>query len=129
MQEQDPRSGLLQHHELNGALKRLRQSSDLENLRPLLQDLKNLLPRHFEAEEHIDGLFDSIERKAPRLSNQVQECREEHRHLLATLEELSERTAGLRRDTRKFLRQLRGHEAKETEMLNDSMYIDLGGGD
>ena len=127
MKQHDVR--LPDHQNLNGVLKQVQDASDLQRLHPLLTNLQELLERHFFAEEDHDGLFDAIESKAPRLCMKVEECRQDHRELQGFLDQLINQAVAMQCDTKRFLQQLRDHEAKETELLNDSMYLDLGGSD
>jgi len=129
--------GCHEHHEINGVLNQIAQIKDLDTLRPLLGGLQELLIRHFRTEEADDGLFDAIGTRAPRLAINVQECLQEHQELLAALEELTARARiglgetmmDIQGAAESFAQKLRDHEAKETELLNDSMCLDLGGGD
>lgn len=127
MTQQD--AGWPEHQDLNGVLKQVGDASDLRSLRPLLANLQGLLGRHFGGEEDDDGLFAAIERRSPRLCMNVEECRREHHELLEFLEQLIHQAFAMDCDSKRFLQQLRDHEAKESELLNDSMYVDLGGGD
>ncbi|MHC4078603.1 MAG: hemerythrin domain-containing protein [Planctomycetota bacterium] len=158
MEHHCPQPGFPDHEEINGVLEQISKATgDLDSLRPLLGDLRPMLTQHFTAEEADDGLFDTIGTRAPRLGSKVQECLQEHQELLTALGELMEQAedqaqaqeqaqaqarargraqAGpgegmteIQGDAESFLKKLRDHEAKETELLNDSMFLDLGGGD
>ena len=118
---------LPEHQDLNGVLRQVHDTAELPAIRPLLAHLQELLRRHFRAEEGNDGLFDSIQKRAPRLRVKVEECRQEHRELLKFLKGLINQTFVMQRDAKRFVQQLRDHEAKESELINDSMYVDLGG--
>ena len=126
-----------QHRELRELLGAVEASAELTQLVPLLEQLRSELQAHFADEEREEGgLAEAVGASAPRHLRRLEELLGEHAHLLETVDELIVRGGALLhgavrdvvRDTRALGRQLRRHEARETELLTDAVYADIGGG-
>jgi hypothetical protein len=91
-----------------------------------LDTLRGPLLAHFEEEERA-RLFEEIEERSPEQATTCARLRTEHAALLRRLDSL--RTAGLEdrrregwgREVRAFLADLRGHEARETDLLTRTL--------
>ena len=99
-----------------------------------LDTLRGPLGAHFDEEERA-RLFEEIEERAPDQATACARLRGEHAALLyrldslrrASLEERRGETWG--REVRSFLADLRGHEARETELLTRTLDGSIGAGD
>lgn len=126
-----------QHKELRDTLARVIETTNLERLIPLLEDLRHQLRVHFADEEGEGGLADAIGESAPRHMRAVEVLFDEHREFLQTLGGLIERCqalllgpkAEILRDVQSLSERLHEHEARETDLLTDSVYTDVGTGD
>ena len=126
-----------QHRELREMLGAIEASAELTQLLPMLEQLRAELQEHFADEEREDGgLAEAVGATAPRHLRRLAELLDEHRRLLETVDELIVRGRtlvngpgrDLVRDARAFSRQLKRHETRETELLTDAVYADIGGG-
>jgi hypothetical protein len=126
-----------QHRRIRGLLNQLDTTTDLRLMVPLLQELRILLDEHFEQEEAADGFPQMIADPAPHHARALEELFEEHKTLLANLDDVIEKAlfclegplANVRRSVTALCEQLRAHEETETELLTDTVYTDLGIGD
>ncbi len=122
---------------LRGILAQVKDTSDLRSLLPLLADLQTHLASHFKTEEADEGFFIGTKMKAPHLSHRLDHCLQEHCEISSTLAELTERLEAcltgpmveIHKRKEKLLKLISKHEAEENEILNDSINIDMGGGD
>jgi Hemerythrin HHE cation binding domain len=126
-----------QHRELREMLGAIEGTDELTRLLPLLEQLRDELREHFSDEEREDGgLADAVGSSAPRHLRRLGALLSEHRRLLETIDELIVRgrtlvdgpVRDLERDARALSRELKRHEAQETELLTDAVYADIGGG-
>ncbi len=123
-----------EHVALRDTLGRMEQTSDLRLLLPMLQEIRTRLGVHFTREEAPSGFHDIIGETAPHLLAYLQRLLDEHRDLLAELDRLSARAkacadgplAAVLADVAAFSQRLQIHEARETSLLGDAMYTDLG---
>lgn len=126
-----------EHRQIRSLVTELEGTRDLEVLLPRLAELRGLLVSHFAREEAPGGLHRVVDRTAPRLAGPVQALFDEHRELLADVDELIERTqaclegpiAEVRRSVTALCHGLHAHEAAETDLLAGALYDDIGGGD
>ncbi len=126
-----------EHRRINQSLDRLDKTTDLRLLVPLLQELRILLDEHFEQEEAPDGFPAMIAEPAPHHARVLDELFDEHKIILNTLDGVIEKAlfclngplASIRREVTTVCQQLRAHETRETELLTDTVYTDLGSGD
>jgi hypothetical protein len=135
---QSPEERIRQEHSnLKALLERVEATTDLSGLRDLVVDLRGMLGRHFVTEEEPDGFYESVAASAPHLAVRIERLLAEHAAFLADLDELVGRiesclagpVAELRRDAAALSKRIREHEQRETDLLSDSVYNDLGGGD
>jgi len=127
----------MQHRELREMVAAIEATVELTQLVPLLEELRAELQAHFADEEREDGgLAEAVGASAPRHLRRLDELLGEHARLLEAVDELIARgrtlvngaVRDLLRDTRAASRQLKRHEARETELLTDAVYADIGGG-
>lgn len=125
------------HRELRVTLGHLEQTTDLGLLLPQLEALHQLLEQHFRLEEGPQGFRSVIGESAPNLLNPLRHLFDEHRQMLATVHEITHKAktclegpvSEVLRDVRVLSKRLLEHEAKETELLADSVYTDIGTSD
>ena len=126
-----------QHRELREMLDAIEQTAELSQLVALLEELRTELRAHFVDEERGDGgLAEAVGTAAPRHLRRLEELLREHGRLLDGVDELIARgrtlmndaVRDLVRDARALSRQLKRHEARETGLLTDALYADIGGG-
>ena len=115
------------------------QSSEL---RALMRQLHQQVKYRFHLEEAL-GYMEDVVQVAPRLCRKAESLRSEHQQLLDQLQELVElahatlleKPASLKeiipiRDSfASFHQQFQAHEAGENDLIIDSLYFDIGGGD
>jgi hypothetical protein len=126
-----------EHRRIKQSLDRLDKTTDLRLMVPLLQELRILLDEHFEQEEAPDGFPAMIAEPAPHHARVLDELFSEHKIILSTLDGvianalfcLNAPLATIRREVTTICGQLRAHETRETELLTDTIYTDLGIGD
>jgi molybdopterin converting factor small subunit len=94
-----------------------------------LRELVALLGEHFKEEEAADGLYDTVTKIAPRYSGRVKLLAQEHAALLASAEAAERRASETSEEISSLIAKLRRHEEMETELLNEAVLSDLGGGD
>lgn len=123
-----------EHKALRETLDRLDRTSDLKILIPMLNELRACLDLHFVHEEGPAGLHQVVGDSAPHLLTYVQRLFDDHQKLLSTIDGVTERArqcadgplAAVLRDVAAFSEALRTHEGRETALLGDAMYTDLG---
>jgi len=126
-----------EHKILGETLKRLEATTDPRLLLECLEDFRGQLERHFANEEGHDGLEEVVGKPAPHLLGSVEEIFDEHRQFLTSIDDLIARTkvlvadpmTGILRDVEALAGRLREHEERETELVSDAIYTDLGQGD
>ncbi len=126
-----------QHEQLRATLAQVGACTSLSSLLPLLQGLRAQLEAHFADEEGEDGLGAVIGETAPRHTRHIEMLFQEHRSFLGTLDDLLYRCRALLgdaegrifEDVKKLSEQLHDHEARETELLQDAVFTDMGVGD
>jgi hypothetical protein len=93
------------------------------------------IKEHFRFEEQ-NGYMDLVRKREPRLERAVQHLAEEHRALALSLDALIEE-AGARADlddtfreqVREWIGQVRQHEARETNLIQDAFNFDVSAED
>ncbi len=128
---------LEEHRRIKQSSDRLDKTTDLRLMVPLLQELRILLDEHFEQEEAPNGFPAMIAEPAPHHARVLDELFDEHKIILNTLDGVIEKAlfclngplASVRREVAALCQQLRAHEVRETELLTDTVYTDLGSGD
>ena len=123
-----------EHKALKETLDRLECTSDLKILIPMLNELRARLELHFAHEEGPAGLHQVVGDSAPHLLTYMQRLFDDHQRLLTAIDGVTERArqcvdgplAAVLRDVTTLSEALRLHEARETALLGDAMYTDLG---
>ena len=96
-----------------------------------LDTLRGPLAAHFEEEERA-GLFEEIEGRAPDQAPACSRLRSEHEGLIRRLDALRASSPEERRrstwlhDVRVFLKDLSGHEERETDLLTRTLDGSIG---
>ncbi len=93
-----------------------------------LDDLVGFLEGHFAFEEGPHGLREMIE-DTPRLGPALDHVLSEHSALLATARQIRAQVSGCIEATHSLADKLRDHESRETELIQDSVNLDIGVGD
>ncbi len=123
-----------EHESLKEVLERLASTTDLEVVATLLKDLRGHLAAHFEHEEGAGGMHDAVSDPNPHLEGLVKEILAEHREFLNDLDGILEgarevidvTTPNILLDVANLTRRLHDHEIRETELLTDAKFTDLG---
>ena len=122
-----------EHRALGDALKRLEAAAEPAAILPQLEDLRRLLERHFAGEEAADGLPRTVGHNAPHLLAALEGIFDEHREFLKDLDVLAAesraciaRGAELRSSVVEFVGRMREHEVRETQLIGDAVYTDIG---
>ncbi len=108
------------------------------SLRRRLSEFAVILKCHFDHEEE-GGYFREIVEMAPRLSRVAQELESEHDELLGRLEYLADQLsttadvarefAQLHKATTEFIAACRAHEHRETALMQEAWFTEIGTGD
>lgn len=111
---------------------------NLELIGQKLNDLQKKLETHFLEEEN-GGFFDQIDRKAPRLSTETSQLKDEHKVFLVQVRSLvvvAESCEGtdewwqqLKKDFRDFSKAVMHHESMENQLLQQAYNEDIGSHD
>jgi hypothetical protein len=126
-----------EHAMLRRFLGELVDAPDVLTLPAKLDELLKILQAHFEREEAPDGFTKVVEDAAPHQIAKLELIVQEHRTLLAQVEALRWQAqacldgpvAEILNRVQAFARALREHEHRETDLLTDAIYTDIGGGD
>ena len=119
---------------LLGAINQTRQTGEIARLAEELDVLRDLLVRHFDGEEGAEGLHQIVEEGASHRMGALQQLFDEHRQLLAMVDELrAEVAATMAGPVRRVHEQLSAltdaldrHEKREEELFGEAFYTDLG---
>ena len=124
-----------EHASLRELLQRIKQTQQLADLVPLMATLRDELVEHFATEERPEGLHAAIANREPRHGRALQVILDEHKEFLALAETILSRARacleekeGILRDVLRLANRLHDHEVRETELLTDTLYTDLGRG-
>jgi hypothetical protein len=123
-----------EHESIKGILQKISSTTDIKVLVPQLRELRNVLADHFRHEEAPGGLRDAVLGSQPHLDNRIDEILGEHRVFLDDIDDLLARSQevldvtlpNLLLDVTDLTRRLHDHEIRETEILTDAKYTDLG---
>jgi hypothetical protein len=123
-----------EHSALKESLGRMEKTCDLKVLVPMLQEFRTRLEVHFTREEAPSGFHEIIGETAPHLLAYLQRLFDEHRDLLVEVDRVSEKArvclegplAEVMREVAALSQRIQVHEARETSLLGDAMYTDLG---
>jgi hypothetical protein len=126
------------HDALLEDLRRLEESASpasptgLMGLRSRLQVTRKHLADHFRFEEQ-NGYMDTVRKREPRLEHAVQQLAEQHKELAHRLDELIAQAASasglstaLGDGVRDWVRNVRQHELRENDLVQDAFETDLG---
>ncbi len=120
------------HEALLGKLQELenlaskQSASGSEGLHTLLTDVRHFLGEHFRFEEQ-NGYMSTVLKEKPFLERSVQKLYEEHGQLRQALDALitetdvlNKREAVLRERIQRWVKEVRHHESKENELVEDA---------
>lgn len=131
-----------EHLELRRLLERLSAAFEAnesrDDLAVALGELRDSLDEHFQHEE-VNGYFDEILERAPRLAPKVAELKRQHPSLLTAARGIQtwvdqaggDETAMERAESeyREFILELLSHEGAENDLLQQAYNEDLGTSD
>lgn len=128
---------LAEHRRIRSLTREIETVCDLRDLLRLLQEFRALLVPHFLDEERSDGFYETIRRMSPRQLALTDELEREHLAFLVEIDRAAERAraclagpvAAVLAEVRMLAHRVTEHEAREDNLLLDTMYIDLGHGD
>jgi hypothetical protein len=126
-----------EHRRVRDITKRMGDARDLRDLLERLREARGLVVTHFSSEEAPGGFYDLLRGAAPSYLGRIDQMQREHQAMLGDLDRLLERAqacldgpiAEIFQDVADLARRLQRHEARENEVLLDSMYTDLGQGE
>jgi hemerythrin len=125
-----------EHRELRGTLETIERGGDPHELASLLERLHHQLEHHFEEEEGPEGLAQTAQTSIPQNARLLEHLFEEHKAFLSRTSTLRNRIEGveaalgrIQEDLVTLCGDLRRHEARETQLLTDSVFLDIGSGD
>ncbi len=133
--EHDERSGIAEDHQaLKTTLSQLESTTDLKVMISLLEDLRAHLEGHFAREEAPSGFHELIGDSAPHLLAYLQRLFEEHREIQDDLAKLIAKSRecfegpvhDVLCEVSALSHRLQIHESRESALLGDAMYTDLG---
>jgi hypothetical protein len=106
-----------------------------DGLRARLAAAKADIAEQFRFEEE-NGYLEIVNKREPRLERAIQHLIDDHRELAGALEGVIADAAAatqvndtLRRQVRKWLAQVRRHEERENELVQDAFDFDIGAED
>jgi hypothetical protein len=122
-----------EHARLRRMVRSLERAGDAQTGAALLEELARLLRVHFEHEEAPGGLYDSIRETAPRYGPVLEQLSHQHSDIVQSVRRLRERVSAsgadwlaLKQEVADFALLISQHEERETELLNDSVLLDIG---
>lgn len=125
-----------EHRELRGTLEEMERGGDPHELASLLERLQHQLKHHFEEEEGPEGLAQAAQTSIPQNARLLEHLFEEHGAFLSRTSTLRNRLDGveaalarIQEDLVTLCGDLRRHEERETQLLTDSVFLDIGPGD
>jgi len=125
-----------EHRQLRGTLEALERGGDPHKLAPLLERLQHQLEHHFQEEEGPEGLSHAVQTSMPHNARLLEDLSAEHGAFLSRTSTLRHRLDGveaalerIQEDLVTLCGDLRRHEARETQLLTDSVFLDIGPGD
>jgi chromosome segregation ATPase len=125
-----------EHRELRGTLEAVERCGDPHELASMLERLQHQLEHHFEEEEGPEGLAQAAQTSIPQNARLLEHLFEEHGAFLSRTSTLRNRLEGveaalarIREDVVTLCGDLRRHEERETQLLTDSVFLDIGPGD
>jgi ElaB/YqjD/DUF883 family membrane-anchored ribosome-binding protein len=107
----------------------------MEELRTRLEATLEHIAEHFLFEER-NGYMDAVREREPRLERTIQHLADEHGHLTRGLDSLIAEAGAaptldeaFRAKVRAWIRQVRQHEARENEVVQDAFGSDIAAED
>lgn len=114
---------------------RLAAKRGLDDLHERLAATYNHVQKHFRLEEE-NGYMDAVKKIGPHLERTIEELRGEHRKLTEDLARLIVESQGqtepgesLRKKTLSWVNEVRQHETKENDLIQDAYNLDLAAED
>ena len=131
-----------EHHALRQQLREIHEAlatsqTDQGRIPALLQGFREALVSHFQNEE-VEGFFDEVTNRSPRLSHRVDTLCVEHQQLLNDANELCQMSECATQSRSKleltyrwheFSKCLMHHESQENELLQETNLSDIGTSD
>ncbi len=122
------------HRKIQQATRGIATARTLVELLQRLQEFRLLIAPHFTDEEKPDGFFDLIRARSSRHLGTVKQLENEHQALLGEVDGLAEQAraclagpvAHILKEAADLARRLSEHEARESMLLVDALYIDIG---
>lgn len=125
-----------EHRELRKTLEALERGGQPHEIASLVERLQHQLEHHFEEEEGPEGLAQTAQTSIPQNARLLEHLFDEHRAFLSRTSTLRNRLEGveaalarIQEDVVTLCGDLRRHEARETQLLTDSVFLDIGPGD
>lgn len=125
-----------EHRELRRTLELLEDAREPHLLASLLGHLNGQLTAHFAEEEDEDGLAAIVQQAAPHHLVHLDRLFREHREFESRIGDLAGRfdainreLDGVRESIRELCQALRDHEERESSLITDAVYTDIGPGD
>lgn len=126
-----------EHTDLRAILSELRDAADPAGILEILDQLETLLQDHFVREEGPGGLAAVVDESASYKLRSLELLFAEHKQILAALRRClanakacvkEDPLAALQSEVCKLCDTIAWHERRETRLLQDSLYEDIGGG-
>jgi len=125
-----------QHRNLRQTLEELEEASDPKQIAILLDRVNTQLADHFAEEEAPDGFALTIANTLPQNQTRLDQIFEEHADFLnrmsllkRQIEEIQLSLATVRDELKYLCNDLRLHEERETRLVTDAVFTDVGPGD
>lgn len=125
------------HRTIQDLTRQLEEAGDLIGVQDLLKALRALLVPHFAEEEAPDGFFDLVRGVTSRHLAKLRQLEEEHVALLDHVDAIADQVraslagpvAEVLRETARLVQRVRAHEACESALLVEALYVDVGAQD
>ena len=121
-----------EHAEVRELIEAIQAATDRQLLSSLFERLRTLFETHFAREESADGMLESTAGVSREHGVEASALASEHRQMMERLRRLSERLqsdssaplSSFENEIADFLAQVRGHEAREADLLADAVPLD-----
>jgi len=128
---------LAEHRAFRDGVARLRDARSRDEIISRLLEFRGMSRAHFAGEEADEGFFESVALSAPRHQAALIELEREHGEFLHEMDALVVRArecskadlAAVHGGIEALIDRLQDHEARENEILQEVMNMDLGTGD
>jgi len=125
------------HRTIQDLTRQLEEVADLIGLQVRLEAFRTFLEPHFAEEEAPDGFFDLVRGGASRHLAKLRQLEEEHATLLGNIDAIAEQAraclagpvAEVLKQAARLAQRVREHEAHESALLVDALYVDVGAHD